>query len=44
MNNRWDSGDYFRHIQPEAVSYFPRTLELRANWDVEESWELLTID
>lgn len=44
MNNRWDSGDYFRHIQPEAVSYFPRTLELRANWDVEETWELLTID
>lgn len=39
-NRRWDSGDYFRKIQPEKVIYFPRTLELRANWDVEETWEL----
>ena len=39
-NRRWDSGDYFRKIQPETVIYFPRTLELRANWDVEETWQL----
>jgi hypothetical protein len=40
LNRRWDSGDYFRKIQPEEVIYFPRTLELRANWDVEETWDL----
>jgi uncharacterized protein (DUF2141 family) len=39
-NLRWDSGDYLRKIQPETVIYFPRTLELRANWDVEETWQL----
>ena len=38
-NGRWDSGDYFRKIQPELVVYFPRTLELRANWDIEETWK-----
>jgi uncharacterized protein (DUF2141 family) len=40
FNHRWDTGDYFRNIQPEQVIYFPRTLELRANWDVEETWQL----
>ncbi len=39
-NGRWDTGDYFRHLQPEEVVYFPRTLDLRANWDVEENWQL----
>jgi hypothetical protein len=39
-NRHWDSGDYFRKIQPEPVSYFPRILDLRANWDVEENWNL----
>lgn len=39
-NRRWDSGDYFRKIQPEEVTYYLKTLEIRANWDVEETWEL----
>ena len=40
QNTRWDSGDYLHKIQPETVFYFPRILELRQNWDVEETWEL----
>jgi hypothetical protein len=27
------------NIQPEVVIYFQKTVEIRANWDVEESWD-----
>jgi hypothetical protein len=40
QNRQWDSGDYFRKVQPEKVICFPRILDLRANWDIEESWQL----
>lgn len=37
-NGRWDTGDYLKNQQPERVNYFPKEIEIRANWDVEESW------
>ncbi len=37
-NNRWDTGNYKLNIQPEEVLYFPKAAEIRANWDVEETW------
>jgi hypothetical protein len=40
LNRRWDTGNYRLGLQPEAVYYFSKTLEIRANWDVEESWTL----
>lgn len=36
----WDSGNYAEKRQPENVFYDPKTLVLRANWDVEESWNV----
>lgn len=39
-NRQWDTGNYRQDIQPEEVFYFPKTLEIRANWDIEESWSL----
>lgn len=39
-NNRWDTGDYLNKLQPEKVSFFPKTIEIRANWEVEEVWDL----
>jgi hypothetical protein len=39
-NGRWDTGDYYKKIEPEEVFYFPKTVELRANWEVEENWDL----
>jgi len=39
-NKRWDTGNYRKNLQPEEVSYFSKTVEIRANWDVEESWNL----
>ncbi len=37
-NKRWDTGNYKLKIQPEEVMYFPKTIEIRSNWDVEETW------
>lgn len=39
-NHLYDSGDYLKKIQPEAVFYLKKTIEIRANWDIEEYWEL----
>jgi hypothetical protein len=38
-NRRWDTGNYKKNLQPETVLYLPKTVEIRANWDVEESWD-----
>ncbi|MBI9038239.1 MAG: Ig-like domain-containing protein [Bacteroidales bacterium] len=39
-NFRWDNGDYLKKIQPEKVYYFPKSIQIRANWDIEEEWKL----
>jgi len=35
-NGKWDTGNYLKKIQPEVVKYFPKKVEVRANWDVIE--------
>ena len=37
-NGKWDTGDIAKGVQPETTYYYPKQLELRANWDVEEEW------
>lgn len=39
-NRRWDTGIYTEKRQPENVYYFPAEIQVRANWDIEESWTL----
>lgn len=39
-NRQWDTGNYLKNRQPERVTYFPDTLEVRANWDVMETFIL----
>ena len=39
-NGKWDTGNFRKKIQPEDVEYFPRTIEIRANWDIEETWKI----
>ena len=31
-NGKWDTGNYLKRAQPEKVSYYPNTVEMRANW------------
>lgn len=42
-NGQWDTGNYWQHLQPEKVYYFSKTLELRNNWEIEETFDLKTI-
>ena len=39
-NRKWDTGNYLKTIQPERVVYYPDTLEVRANWELEETFIL----
>jgi len=32
-NGKWDTGNYLEKIQPEPVELFPKTIEVRSNWD-----------
>ncbi|MDR2970745.1 MAG: hypothetical protein LBU83_02275, partial [Bacteroidales bacterium] len=40
QNNKWDAGHYLMKIPPESVRYFDKMIEIRANWDIEEEWEI----
>jgi hypothetical protein len=37
-NGKWDSGDIMTQTYPEKVIYLPKPLEVRANWDLEETF------
>src|SRR5690606_3734609 len=39
-NRKWDTGNYLRDIQPERVSYYPSIVEIRANWEMEQTFTL----
>ena len=39
-NGEWDTGNYLNHVQPEEVYYYPKRLRLRANWDLDEDWNI----
>jgi len=39
-NEIWDTGSFLGRLQAEEVLYFPETLEVRANWDINEVFDL----
>ena len=39
-NGKWDTGNFLEKIQPETVKYYPRQLEIRANWSLNEIFRL----
>ena len=39
-NDIWDTGNYLKKIKPESVYYFSNELEVRANWDLNETFNL----
>lgn len=39
-NEKWDTGNYMKNLQPERVSYYPDTLEVRANWELEQTFTI----
>ncbi|WP_298487953.1 Ig-like domain-containing protein [uncultured Maribacter sp.] len=40
-NKKWDTGNYLKQIQPERVSYYPVAIEVRANWELEQTFTIL---
>ncbi|MEG1659430.1 MAG: Ig-like domain-containing domain [Bacteroides sp.] len=41
-NGVWDTGSYADKRQPEKVYYYPQLVELKANWEVEQDWNVTT--
>lgn len=39
-NRKWDTGKYLGRLQPEKVSYYPKPIEIRANWEKIETFTL----
>ena len=40
-NGVWDTGKYADKRQPEMVYYYPQVLELKANFDLTQDWNVL---
>lgn len=43
-NGKWDCGNYVQRLQPETVIYMPKMVEVRANWTIEETFDVITAD
>jgi len=41
-NCKWDTGNLSKNLQPEPVSYFEKVINVKSNWEVKESWELIS--
>ncbi|WP_333599597.1 Ig-like domain-containing protein [Flavobacterium sp.] len=41
-NKEWDTGNYMEKRQSEEVIYFPKEIDVRANWDVEQPFDVGT--
>lgn len=41
QNKKWDSGILDQKIQPEKVFYFSKIIEVKSNWDIKETWDIL---
>ncbi len=39
-NGKWDTGYFFERKQPEEVIYYPTEIDVRANWDVDQTFNL----
>ena len=39
-NRKWDTGNYLQKIQPEKVVYYPGTIEMRSNWEWNETFTI----
>lgn len=37
-NGKWDGNDFYLHKQAEKVLFFPKPINVRKSWDVEEVW------
>jgi hypothetical protein len=43
-NGKWDPGAYMQKVNPETVTYFEKVISIRANWEIEESFNFTNND
>ena len=39
-NHKWDSGNFLERKAPEKIVYYPSKIEVRANWSLNETFNL----
>ncbi|MBV1924094.1 MAG: hypothetical protein KUG68_08710 [Flavobacteriaceae bacterium] len=39
-NGKWDTGSFIEGRQPETIVYYPTQIDIRANWDLVETFKL----
>ncbi len=39
-NGKWDTGNYLQKLQPEKVIYYPEILDVRENWELDQTFIL----
>lgn len=39
-NGKYNTGNYDMHLQPEETVYYPGAINLKKNWDVEQTWDI----
>jgi uncharacterized protein (DUF2141 family) len=39
-DGKWTTGDFNLGLQPEPVSYYPREIEVKENWDIKNDWDI----
>jgi len=42
-DGKWTTGSWSPRREPEEVYYFPKEIEVRANWDLNESWDVTAL-
>ncbi len=40
QNNKWDTGDYLKHLYPEKIILISKPVEVRANWDLNQKIDI----
>lgn len=40
QNGQWDTGSFLNRLQPERIIYYPKQIEVRANWSLNETFTL----
>lgn len=39
-NNKWDTGNFKKKLQPEKVVFYKGNVEIRSNWDISLNWQI----
>lgn len=39
-NGKWDTGNYYKNIQPEVTIAMPGDVVIKGNWDTEQNWDI----